>query len=110
MACTGLVVAAQSIRGSPLLEATDAGISIYNPWGPLFVRWSDVVEFSAGNFRWLRIRLREGAQPAGPSWVRMLSASVWARNTVVVQMFTTVPRPLDVARALTELQARHLAG
>jgi hypothetical protein len=116
----GIMLAVQSFLGTPLLQASEAGISFYNPSSSMFIRWSDVVEFRPVNFRCLQIRLRDGAQPVESNWMRVLGASIlaspqgtpfWAsRKSVVVQMFTTVPRPGDVARALTEIQARRLAG
>jgi hypothetical protein len=114
------LLAVQSFQGTPLLQASEAGISFYNPSSSMFIRWSDVMEFRPVNFRCLQIRLRDGAQPVESNWMRVLGASIlaspqgtpfWAsRKSVVVQMFTTVPRPADVARALTEIQARRLAG
>jgi hypothetical protein len=90
--------------------AGEAGILIDNGWGQMFLEWPDIVEFSPGNSRSLRIRLREGARPAGSWWVRITSTSARARRTLAVQTFMAVPRPDDVATALSEMQTRHLAG
>jgi Bacterial PH domain len=105
-----LMIAIQSVCGVPVLQTSDDGILVYNPWGTMAVRWSDIAGFSPGNFRWLRILLKDGAQPVGSRWARLLSMSVWVRNTLAVQMYTTVSRPDDVARALAEMQARTRGG
>ena len=105
-----LMVTIQSVSGVPVLQTSDDGISIYNPWGTMFVRWSDIAGFSPGKFRWLRILLKDGAQPVGLSWARILSMSVWVRNTLAVQMYTTVSHPDDVATALTEIQTHYRGG
>lgn len=106
----GVMVAVQSVRGVPVLQVSDEGLVACNPWGKVFVRWSDIAGFEPGRFRWLRIRLRDGAQPVGTEWTRILSTSLWAENTVAVQMYTTKPSPQDVANALTEMRDRGLAG
>ena len=87
LACTGIIVAVQAVRGTPLLEASETGIAINTPWGAMFLHWRDAAEFSAGKYRWLRIRLREGRDrvrrpgrasradrggDAEPSWFRRL--------------------------------------
>jgi hypothetical protein len=110
LALTGIVVAVQAVRGIPLLQASESGIAIKSPWGSMFVRWQDVAEFSAGNFRWLRIRLRDGARPVASTWTRLASASLWARRTIAVPAFTTVARPTEIAEVLTLLRARYGAG
>jgi hypothetical protein len=102
-----LMVTVQSVCDVPVLQTSDDGLSVYNPWGTMFVRWSDIAGFSPGNFRWLRILLKDGAQPVGSRWARILSLSVWVRHALAVQMYTTVSRPDDVARALTEIQTRY---
>ncbi len=110
LAYSGLAVAAQAIRGVPLLQMSEAGIAINNPWGRMFVRWTDTADFSAGNFRWVRIRLREGARPAGSTWAIIASASLWARRTIAVPAFTTVARPTEIAEVLALLRSRYCAG
>jgi len=85
LAYFAMVVAVQGVRGNPVLEASNAGIAINSPWGRMFVRWSETSEFSAGRYRWLQIRLREGARPVCSPWTRMLNASLWARRTIVVR-------------------------
>jgi hypothetical protein len=110
LAYSGLVVAVQAIRGVPLLETSDAGIAINSPWGRMFVRWSDTSEFSAGNYRWLKIRLREGARPVSFSWTRILNGSIWARRTIAVPAFTTAEHPVEIARRLTILRAHNVAN
>jgi hypothetical protein len=92
------------------LQTSEAGIAINNPWGRMFVRWPDTAEFSAGNFRWVRIRLREGARPVGSIWARIASASLWARRTIAVPAFTTVARPSEIAEGLTLLRSRYGVG
>jgi hypothetical protein len=115
-AVTGMLlyVAAMSVIHAilhhPLLWASPGGVWILNPWGRLFVRWDDIAALGPGRFRWLRIRLRDGARPVGSTWVRLLSASVWVRNTTVVPMFATLPRPNEVADALQRMQARYHAA
>jgi hypothetical protein len=110
LAYAGVVVAVQAVRGVPLLEASDAGIAISSPWGRMFVRWSDTSEFSAGNYRWLKIRLREGARPVGSLWTRILNASIWARRTIAVPAFTTAEHPVEIARRLTVLRSLNVAN
>jgi len=109
LAYFAVVVAVQAVRGNPLLEASDAGIVINSPWGRMFVRWSDTSEFSAGRYRWLQIRLREGARPTGSPWTRILNASLWARRTIVVPAFTTAEHPAEIARRLTVLRSHNIA-
>jgi len=72
----------------------------------MFVRWSDTDGFAPGNFRWLRIRLREGAWPDGSVWTRFASASLWARRTIAVAAYATVEGPAEVADALTRMRLR----
>ena len=110
LAYTGLAVAAQAVRGVPLLHMSEAGIAINNPWGRMFVRWTDTADFSAGNFRWVRIRLREGARLVGSTWTLIASASLWARKTIAVPAFTTVAHPIEIAEALILLRSRYCAG
>jgi hypothetical protein len=76
----------------------------------MFVRWSDTSEFSAGNYRWLKIRLREGARPVSLPWTRILNASIWARRTIAVPAFTTAEHPVEIARRLTVLRSHHVAN
>jgi hypothetical protein len=103
----GFVVIIQAVRGIPLLEASADGVTINSPWGPMFVRWRDAAEFSAGNFRWLRIRLRGGTRPVASTWTRVANASLWARRTIAVPAFTTVARPTEIAEGLSTLHARY---
>jgi hypothetical protein len=110
LAYFAMVVAVQAVRGNPVLEASDAGIAINSPWGRMFVRWSETSEFSAGRYRWLQIRLREGARPVCSPWTRMLNASLWARTTIVVPAFTTAENPAEIARRLTVLRSHHVAN
>jgi len=110
LAYAGVVVAVQAIRGVPLLEASDAGIAINSPWGRMFVRWSDTSEFSAGNYRWLKIRLREGERPVSSPWTRILNGSIWASRTIAVPAFTTAERPVEIARRLTVLRSHNVAN
>jgi PH (Pleckstrin Homology) domain-containing protein len=110
LAYAGVVVAVQAIRGTPLLEASDAGIAVNSPWGRMFVRWSDTSEFSAGNYRWLRIHLREGGRTVGSPLTRILNASVWARRTIAVPAFTTAEHPAEIARRLTVLRTQNVAN
>jgi hypothetical protein len=110
LAYTGLAVAAQAVRGVPVLQMSEAGIAINHPWGRMFVRWTDTADFSAGNFRWVRIRLREGARPVGSTWTLIASASLWTRRTIAVPAFTTVAHPTEIAEALTLLRSRYCAG
>lgn len=102
----GAMAALQAVADLPVLLTTEHGVAAYNPWGPIFIRWSDIATFEPGNFRWLRIRLRDGAEPEGTAWARFLSVSIRARHTLAVQMYTTIPRPEDVATALMEMKAR----
>jgi hypothetical protein len=105
----GIMTAIQAVRNIPVLQTSAKGILVCNPWGPMFVRWTDITTFEPGKFRWLRIRLRDEARPMGTIWALFLSRSIWARNTLVVQMYTTIPRPDDVARVLTDLRAQQVA-
>ncbi|HYW59629.1 MAG TPA: PH domain-containing protein [Xanthobacteraceae bacterium] len=105
----GVMTAVHAIARRPLLQTSAAGIAIANPWGRLFVPWSDVADIGPGRFRWLRITLRADARPAGSAWARLMSTSVWVRNTVAVPMFTTVPGPEQAADVLRRMQSRHLA-
>jgi hypothetical protein len=109
LAHMGFVVVVQSVRGIPILQATEGGIAINSLWGPMFVRWGDTAEFSAGNFRWLRIRLREGARPVASTWTRFANASLWASRTIAVTAFTTVAHPTAIAEGLSTLHARYCA-
>jgi hypothetical protein len=104
-----IMAAVQAVLRRPLLQTSAAGIAITNPWGRLFVPWSDIVNIAPGRFRWLRVTLRAGTRPVGSIWVRLLSASLWVGKTVAVQMFTTVPRPDEAAEALRRIQSRRLA-
>jgi hypothetical protein len=106
LAYTGFVVAVQAVRGIPLLEASEAGIAINSPWSAMFVRWRDVAEFSADS-PWLRIRLREGARPVASTWTRIATASLWARRTITIPLYTTAARPAEIAEGLSTLRARY---
>ena len=105
LAYTGIIVAVQAVRGTPLLEASETGIAINTPWGAMFIHWRDAAEFSAGKYRWLRIRLREGSRPVASTWTRIASRSWWRRRTILVPTFTTVARPVEIAEALNTLRA-----
>jgi hypothetical protein len=106
----GLVVAFDAVRGVPLLQTSDSGIVINGPVGRMFVGWSDTVAFSEGNFEWwLRIRQREGAAPAGSILTRILNASLWARSTIAVPLFTTGGHGAAIAQILTQIRSRKLA-
>jgi hypothetical protein len=107
----GLVVAVRFIRGIPLLQASEAGITINNTSGRLFVRWPDIEDFSADDndiFGSIGIRLREGARPIGSTWTRIMSAYPCKRRTIVVGGFITVARPTQIAEALASLRSRYL--
>jgi Bacterial PH domain len=106
----GVMAVVRAVRGAPLVQASAAGITVINPWGQLFVRWADVADIEPVKFRWLRIRLRDGARPVGAGWTRMLSASLWVRNTVAVPLFTIASTPEAVAGALRQMQSRRAAG
>lgn len=113
MAYIGLAVAVQSIRGIPLLQASEAGIAINNPWGRMLVRWPDTEEFSVGSFRGLRIRLREGARPIGSMWSIAWSYSMalipfWERGIILVPTLTAVAAPTEIAEALASLRSRYV--
>jgi hypothetical protein len=109
LAYTGIVVALQAVRGIPPLETSETGIAINSPWGAMFLHWRDTAEFSPGNYRWLRIRLREGARPVASTWMRIACRSWWRRRTILVPAFTTVARPAEIAEALSSLRATHSA-
>jgi hypothetical protein len=108
-AYSGLVVAFDAARGVPLLRASDSGVAINSPLGRMFVAWLDTEEFTQGVFDWwLRIRLREGAPPAGSFLTRILSASLWARSAIAVPLFTTGKDAVEISKALTQLRSRKL--
>jgi hypothetical protein len=107
LAYTGIVVAAQAVRGIPLLEASETGIAINSPWGAMFVHWRDAGEFSAYSYRWLRINLREGARPVASTWTRIACGSWWSSRTILVPAFTTVARPAEIAEGSNTLCARY---
>src|SRR5579862_4948952 len=69
MAYTVLAVVIQSVRGIPLLQASEAGIAINDPCGRMLVRWPDAEEFSIATSRGITIRLREGARPIDSMWL-----------------------------------------
>jgi hypothetical protein len=105
-----VMTAIQAISSLPVLQASVDGVIVRNPWGVLYAPWSDIAGFEPGRFRWLRIRLREGALPVGTTWARVMNASVWTRDTIAVQMYTSIPRPDDVAMDLRALQAHAIGG
>jgi len=109
LAYVGFVVAVQAVRGIALLEASESGIAINSRWGPISMRWRDVAEFSAGDYH-IEIRLREGARPVASTWTRIANASVWARRTIVVPLFTTGTYPTGIAMGLSALRARYDAA
>jgi hypothetical protein len=107
LAYTGFVVAVQAVRGIPLLQASEGGIAINSLSGPMFVRWRDAAEFSAGNYQSLGIRLREEARPVASIWTRIAHGSLRARRTIVVPLLLTVARPTEIADCLSTLRARY---
>jgi hypothetical protein len=110
LAYAGLTAAFDAVRGAPLLQTSDHGISINSFLGHMFVRWPDTTGFSEGTFSWwLRISQREGAPPAGSIVTRILNKSLWARSTIAVPLFTTEKNAAEVAEALTQLRSRKLA-
>ena len=111
LAYLALVVAVQAIRRVPLLQASKCGIAINGPLGRMFVCWPDTVKFAEGTTPlWLRIYLREGAPAVGSTLTRMLNASLWARRTVAVPLFTTDEDTAEIVRALTLLRSRNLGA
>jgi hypothetical protein len=110
LAYMGLAAAFDTVRGVPLLQTSDSGISINSFLGHLFVRWPDTVGFTEGIFPWwLRIRQRDGAQPSGSIVTRILNKSLWARSTIAVPLFTTERNASEIAKTLTQIQSRKLA-
>jgi hypothetical protein len=110
LAYIGAAVAFDAARGVPLLRASNSGLAINSPLGRMFVAWPDTEEFTQGVFDWwLRIRLREGAPPAGSFLTRILNASLWARSAVAVPLFTTGKDAAEISKALTQMRSRELA-
>jgi hypothetical protein len=110
LAYAGLAAAFDAVRGVPLLQTSDDGISINSFLGHMFVRWPDTTGFTEGTFFWwLRISQREGAPPAGSIIARILNKSLWARSTIAVPLFTTEKNAAEVAEALTRIRSRKLA-
>lgn len=110
LAYTCFIVVVQTVRGIPLLEASEGGIAINSSWGPMFVHWRDVAELSAGVFvRRLRIRLREGARPDASTWTRIMNAS-WGDNSVGVSAVTAVAHPIEIVEGLSALRERYGAA
>jgi hypothetical protein len=104
------LAAFDTVRGVPLLQTSDSGISINSFLGHMFVRWSDTAGFTEGIFPWwLRIRQREGAPSAGSTVTRVLNKSLWARSTIAVPLFMTEGNASEIAKALTQIRSRKLA-
>ena len=108
--CWAVRLLFQLVRRLPILEASPEGIQLHLYSGNLFIPWPAVEAMTIARLKWMRIRLRPGAQPQGSIFARWASAALWQRRTVAVPLLTAAPSAESIVEDLRRAQARFIAA